>query len=281
MLKQRHADLGLDFQHLSIDADTVALRRRAASRIDRSGGPPRNSQWRDNGWGGSLPEKTPVEPVRPADWHVMQVRVACCLIGNALAFAWHYACFAHGQVSGWGMGAREREILRSGMTLDELNRAGVAEFTAELGAIYEHSPWVAERAAAARPLADVRALHAAMSGVVAAAGKDAQLALVRAHPDLAGRLARAGNLAPSSAAEQAGLGLDRLSDEMFDRFDTMNKAYRARFDFPFVICARRNTRDSVLAAFEARLQHDAEQELQAALAEINAIARFRLDALLG
>jgi 2-oxo-4-hydroxy-4-carboxy-5-ureidoimidazoline decarboxylase len=167
------------------------------------------------------------------------------------------------------------------MTLDELNRASVAEFTSALGAIYEHSPWVAERAAAAGPFADVRALHAAMRGVVASAGKDDQLALVRAHPDLAGRLARAGKLAPSSAEEQAGLGLDRLSDDMFDRFDALNKAYRARFDFPFVICARRNTRDSVVAAFEARLANDADQELQAALAEIDAIAWFRLDALLG
>jgi 2-oxo-4-hydroxy-4-carboxy-5-ureidoimidazoline decarboxylase len=167
------------------------------------------------------------------------------------------------------------------MTLDALNRAGVADFTAALGAIYEHSPWVAERAAGARPFADVRALHAAMSAVVASAGKTAQLALVRAHPDLAGRLARAGKLAPSSAAEQAGLGLDRLCDEEYDRFAALNTAYRARFDFPFVIAVKRQTRDSILAAFETRLQNDADRELQAALSEIDAIAWFRLDALLG
>jgi 2-oxo-4-hydroxy-4-carboxy-5-ureidoimidazoline decarboxylase len=166
------------------------------------------------------------------------------------------------------------------MTIDDLNRSSAAGFGRALGAVYEHSPWIAERAAAERPFADVAALHAAMAGVVAGASAAEQRALVAAHPDLAGRLARAGGLAEASAGEQAGLGLDRLSDAEFEQFDALNRAYRARFGFPFVIAVRRHTRASVLAAFHTRLGHDAAVELRTALAEIDAIARFRLDALL-
>jgi 2-oxo-4-hydroxy-4-carboxy-5-ureidoimidazoline decarboxylase len=166
------------------------------------------------------------------------------------------------------------------MTIDELNDADQTAFVATLGAIYEHSPWIAERAWPHRPFGTASALHAAMAQVVAEAGAEAQLGLVRAHPDLAGRLARAGALAPSSANEQAGLGLDRLSDEEFEVFESLNTAYRARFGFPFVIAVKRHTRASVLAAFHARLEHTPEEELRSALAEIDAIAWFRLEALL-
>jgi 2-oxo-4-hydroxy-4-carboxy-5-ureidoimidazoline decarboxylase len=161
------------------------------------------------------------------------------------------------------------------MTLDEANDASVAGFVSAFGAIYEDSPWVAERAAAARPFASVDALHAAMAGAVAEASDAERRALVAAHPDLGTRL----KLGPSSAAEQAGLGLDRLSAEEFARFDGLNRAYRARFGFPFVIAVRRQTRESVLAAFEARLANEPAAELRAALAEIDAIARLRLDSL--
>jgi len=154
------------------------------------------------------------------------------------------------------------------------------EFVARLGAIYEHSPWIAERAWAYGPFSGVETLHAAMARVVEEATEAERLALVRAHPDLAGRLARAGGLAPASANEQAGLGLDRLSDAEFDEFEALNTAYREKFGFPFVIAVKRHTRASVLAAFRARLQHNAEQELATALAEINMIARFRLEALM-
>jgi len=167
------------------------------------------------------------------------------------------------------------------MQLDHLNQLSTAAFTTALGAIYEHSPWIAERAAQKRPFESVEKLHAAMAGVVAAATEAEQLGLVAAHPDLGGRLARAGNLAPSSAQEQAGLGLDRLSDEEFERFDALNTAYRTRFGFPFVIAVKRQTRISVLAAFERRLNNDASTELRTALGEIDAIAGFRLAALLG
>jgi 2-oxo-4-hydroxy-4-carboxy-5-ureidoimidazoline decarboxylase len=161
----------------------------------------------------------------------------------------------------------------------EINALTRPEFVARLGAIYEHSPWIAERAWAHRPFAGIDALHAAMARVVAEASEAERLALVRAHPDLAGRLARAGALAPASAGEQAGLGLDRLSDEEFDIFEALNTAYREKFGFPFVIAVKRHTRASVVAAFRTRLEHTADQELRTALAEIDMIARFRLEAM--
>jgi len=166
------------------------------------------------------------------------------------------------------------------MTIDDLNRASDADFIAVLGGIYEHSPWIAAGAARSRPFADVDALHAAMAAVVADATSDQQLGLIKAHPDLGGKLARAGQLAPSSADEQASLGLDALSDTEFETFDTLNNRYRTKFAFPFVIAVRRHTRNSVLAAFRERLQNDATTERRAALAEINMIARLRLDALI-
>lgn len=166
------------------------------------------------------------------------------------------------------------------MTLDELNRASPDAFVAALGGVYEHSPWVAEAAAALRPFADPAALRAAMAAAVADAPHARRLTLVSLHPDLAGRLARAGDLQPDSAAEQAGLGLDRLDDAEFERFAALNLAYRERFGFPFVIAVRRHTRASVLAAFATRLRNDPATELRTALAEVDAIAGFRLHALL-
>jgi 2-oxo-4-hydroxy-4-carboxy-5-ureidoimidazoline decarboxylase len=166
------------------------------------------------------------------------------------------------------------------LSIAALNDAPAPAFIAALGAIYEHSPWVAERSVALRPFADMNALAAAMAGTVAAASDAEKSALITAHPDLAGRLARAGKLAPSSAGEQAGLGLDRLSDEEFENFESLNAAYRKRFGFPFIIAVRRHTRASVLQAFHARLGNDEATERATALREIDLIARLRLDALL-
>ena len=103
-----------------------------------------------------------------------------------------------------------------------------------------------------------------------------QLELIRAHPDLAGKFARAGTLGAHSASEQTGLGLDRLDDAEFERFDRLNAAYRARFDIPFVIAVRAQTREGVIAAFERRLRHDRDAEVATALDEIDRIAGFRL-----
>ena len=152
-------------------------------------------------------------------------------------------------------------------------------FVDRLGVLYEQSPWVTDAAWPHRPFADRPALHAVLQSVVATADATRQLALIRAHPDLAGRLARAGTLEAHSTGEQKGLGLDRLSDSEYERFDRLNTAYRARFGFPFIIAVRAHTRESVIAAFERRLANDVGQERQAALAEIDRIAWFRLQDL--
>lgn len=160
--------------------------------------------------------------------------------------------------------------------IERLNRQDEAGFVAEVGPLYEHSPWIAALAWHGRPFADRDSLHAAMQDIVRKASPARQLDLIRAHPDLAGRLARAGTLALHSAQEQSGLGLDRLSDEEYDRFDRLNAAYRTRFGMPFIIAVRGQTRDSVMAAFEARLRHDREAEVATALEQVGRIAAFRL-----
>jgi OHCU decarboxylase len=167
------------------------------------------------------------------------------------------------------------------MTLSELNRLDRAAFTAALGQLFEHSPWVAAEAWTRRPFADRGQLLAALLETLRAAQPEAQLALVRAHPDLAGKLSRAGNLTSQSAREQAGAGLDRLSDEEFARCHALNAAYRAKFGFPFVICVRANDKAKILAAFERRLLRDGETERAEALRQIGDIVRYRLDDLLG
>lgn len=166
------------------------------------------------------------------------------------------------------------------LSLADLNALSGPDFVAALAAVFEHSPWVAEAVADRRPFASIDRLHAAMAAAVDAAGPDRRLALLQAHPDLAGRLARAGALTASSGQEQAGAGLDRLDDAEFEWFDARNRAYRERFGFPFIIAVKAHNKASIKAAFEARLAHDREQEMAAALAEVAAIARFRLAALL-
>jgi OHCU decarboxylase len=158
----------------------------------------------------------------------------------------------------------------------DLNAMDRASFTAALGGIFESSPWVAEAAWAGRPFANRAALHRVMMAAVAAAGEEAQLRLIRAHPDLAGRAARAAALSVASAREQTGVGLDRLDPEEFARFHRLNDRYRARFGFPFIICVRDHTKGSILAAFERRLAHDRSAEIAEALRNIARIAELRL-----
>lgn len=153
-------------------------------------------------------------------------------------------------------------------------------FVARFGDIYEHSPWVAEAvwgAAGPAPDCDTAAgLATAMAKVLAAAPREAKLALIRAHPDLAGKAALAGELTPESAGEQSGAGLDRCSPAEFARFQQLNAAYKAKFGFPFVIAVRGLGRAEILAAFERRVANDAETEFVTALEQINRIARLRL-----
>ena len=162
------------------------------------------------------------------------------------------------------------------VSLEVLNTSDKAGFTRLLDGLFEAAPWVAENTYSSRPFATVAALHDAMMAAVRSRPRQEQIAFVASHPDIAGKAARAGTMAPASVAEQAGLGLDQLSDDEFRRFEKLNADYRQKFGFPFVICVRRQTRDAVLDAFEGRLRNDANAELSAALEEISFITRLRL-----
>jgi 2-oxo-4-hydroxy-4-carboxy-5-ureidoimidazoline decarboxylase len=162
-------------------------------------------------------------------------------------------------------------------TLAALNACDRDAFVAALGHLFEHSPWVAEDTFAQRPFRDVDALHEALCATMRSAPAERQLALVRAHPDLAGRLAQAGQLTASSTREQSAAGLDRLSTGEAAEIQRLNDAYKERFGFPFVICARLNAKETILAAMRARLGNFPEAELSTALDEIAKIARLRLN----
>lgn len=163
-------------------------------------------------------------------------------------------------------------------TLADLNRAAPADFYAAVGDTFELAPWVAEAVASKRPFASVTSLHEAMMGAVRAAPRERQLEFLRGHPDLAGKAARAGALTDDSRREQASVGLDSLSEADFQRFHRLNDAYKAKFGFPFIVCVRRHTRDSILDQFERRLRHDAAGEFATALQEIFFITRLRMAA---
>jgi len=156
-------------------------------------------------------------------------------------------------------------------------------FVARFGGVFEHSPWIAE-AVWARGLGPEHdtadGLHAAMAHEMRRADRAAKLALIRAHPDLAGRLAIDGGLTASSSAEQASAGLDRCTPAELERFLELNEAYKARFGFPFIMAVKGRSRAEILAAFERRIRHDPEQEFATALAEIEKIAHLRLVDLL-
>jgi 2-oxo-4-hydroxy-4-carboxy-5-ureidoimidazoline decarboxylase len=162
------------------------------------------------------------------------------------------------------------------LTLDRLNVLDQAAFAAELAFVFEHSPWVAARAWSARPFADRTALEAALREVLATAAAEERLALIRAHPELAGKAAIAGDLTAASRSEQAGAGLDRLTPEEFERFHRLNADYGARFGFPFIICVRLNTKASILEAMARRLSNDADAEVAEAIVQIGHIGALRL-----
>lgn len=168
----------------------------------------------------------------------------------------------------------------SSIALTELNRLDADVFTTLLGGIFEHSPWIAAQAAAGRPYADVAALHAAMRGHVERSGDAAQLKLIRAHPELAGKAALRGELTAESTREQQGAGLDACSPEEFEKLHALNAAYNEKFDFPFIVAVRGHTRDSILALMEKRLQNSVEAEKQEALQQIYRIGLLRLQAMI-
>jgi 2-oxo-4-hydroxy-4-carboxy-5-ureidoimidazoline decarboxylase len=162
-------------------------------------------------------------------------------------------------------------------TLAELNDCSRQDFVAALANIFEYSPWIAEQAASQRPFAGVIPLFAAMKSAVDRATPELRLALIKAHPDLANKTQRAAGLTAESSAEQNSVGLDRLSDAEYDAFERVNNAYRAKFGFPYIVCVRRHTKDSILRDFERRLPNDAATETEKSIEEISRIAALRLD----
>ena len=154
------------------------------------------------------------------------------------------------------------------------------EFVRRYGGIYENSPWVAQKAA---PLidgsADIDVIARVMADCVDNASRDRRLTLIRAHPDLVGKAAVAGELTDDSRSEQASAGLEQCSPDEYERFQALNSAYRRKFGFPFVMAVRNCSRAQILAAFESRLENDYDEEFENALLEIHKIARLRLVAL--
>lgn len=158
------------------------------------------------------------------------------------------------------------------MSIDEINKLGRAEFVETFGWVFEHSPWVAERAWASRPFVDRAGLLQAMSQEVRDATPEEQLALLRAHPDLGTRA----RISDASAGEQAGAGLNQLTADEFQRLQEANTAYRKKFGFPFLFAVKGSTKYDILAAIERRLECDMETEFQTALEQVFRIAGFRL-----
>lgn len=158
-------------------------------------------------------------------------------------------------------------------SLVELNQLSQEEFTEALGAIFERTPTVARRTWEDRPFASTADLHAKMVTVVNSMTEAEKLALIQAHPDLGSKA----KMAVASVNEQAGAGLDRLSVAEFDRFQFLNREYREKFGFPFIVAVKNHTKTSIIAAFERRLDNSPETEMQQALTEIYEIARFRLE----
>ena len=171
-------------------------------------------------------------------------------------------------------------------TLSDLNRLDTAAFVAQLHGIYEHSPWIPERAAAGRPFASLAALKLALQDAVALASEDEQLSLLRAHPELAGKAAIAGALTAESTGEQAASGLDRCSPDEYAALHQLNAAYNARFGFPFILAVKGPTgqgltRQAIIATFRRRLGNGLPDEMAEALRQVHRIAEIRLNGLLG
>jgi 2-oxo-4-hydroxy-4-carboxy-5-ureidoimidazoline decarboxylase len=162
--------------------------------------------------------------------------------------------------------------------MDELNKASKAEFVERLGGIYEHSPWVAEAAHMFRPFKSLELLHQAMQTEVLAASDERQMALIRAHPELLGKL-EAAQLTESSRSEQAGAGLDRCTAEEKARMQALNQQYRERFGFPFIVAVKGLDWGGIIERMQERMPNSREVEIATALDQIGRIAHFRLEAL--
>jgi 2-oxo-4-hydroxy-4-carboxy-5-ureidoimidazoline decarboxylase len=163
------------------------------------------------------------------------------------------------------------------LSIEEANALSDADFLAHFADVAEHSPWVAARACALRPFINRDAMLAAFSSAIAAAPRDMCLALIRAHPDLAGKAALAGRVANESMREQKGAGLDTLTPTEFARFTDLNTRYNNRFGFPFIFAVKGATKHQILDAFALRIDNSPEAEFDMALAQIARIFRFRIE----
>ena len=161
-----------------------------------------------------------------------------------------------------------------------INAMDRAAFVVKFGAIFEKSPWVAEEAWEKRPFASPDDMHAGMVAVVKNAPATRQLALLQAHPDLAGKEAQAGTMTASSVAEQAGAGLNSLSPVEFAELTGLNATYKAKFGFPFIIAVRMHTKEGIFFEFKRRLQNDTQTEFANDLQNVYIITRLRLNKLL-
>lgn len=158
-------------------------------------------------------------------------------------------------------------------SLSALNQMNQGEFIAALGAIFEESPWVAEKAWFKQPFANIKTLYHTMVDIVKNSSSEQQLTLICAHPDLGSKA----KMAEASVQEQAGVGLDCLTPSEYEQFHQFNQNYKAKFGFPFIIAVRNHTKASILTSFEQRLNYSLETEKTTALEEIYKIAQFRLD----
>ena len=168
--------------------------------------------------------------------------------------------------------------LQTHLDLSAVNAMERSAFTAALGDIFEHSPWVADAAWAVRPFGSVRALHEAMMDGVRASSKARQIEFLRGHPPLSGSAVRAGSMTSDSIAEQKSAGLEALSATEEQTLDRLNRAYEARHGFPFIVCVRHYTRAGIFAEFESRTSREPAQELAEALRQVGFITRLRLAA---
>lgn len=167
----------------------------------------------------------------------------------------------------------------SQLTLQEINTFDQPRFVAALGSLFEGPAWIVEQTWLARPFSSRERLYEALCSTMDHASSEQQVALLQAHPDLVGRAALAGTLTPESTREQASAGLDALSLSEVATFQSLNQAYRERFGFPFVICARENKKAGILAGFSTRLEHSRGQEIEIALGEVAKICALRLQDL--
>jgi 2-oxo-4-hydroxy-4-carboxy-5-ureidoimidazoline decarboxylase len=162
------------------------------------------------------------------------------------------------------------------LTISQINQFEQKDFVRAVGPVFENSPWIAETTFVKKTFANFETLHNALCETVKNSGTGKQLSLIRAHPDLVGKIALAGQLTKESTDEQADAGLNKLSPEEIELFQKQNAAYKNKFGFPFVICARLNKKDAILKGFETRLKNSREREIETALAEIFKIADLRL-----